>query len=237
MKNFLIICDSHGTKWGAIGYAWQIKKTLNKDRVDILEYGGVSLSKIYKEIQSDKSMLKNYDVIIIGIGNPDIHPRMPKFFIEFLKKIGLSFVRDSYFSIPPVMIFSYFIRMPFFLFRLLMIRFIDERYLSNQEVLENIQNIVEHLKYKTKKVILLPLWNVNQTVYTRRHNENAKEINSSLKRKFPKEFFESEIFKSDEYKKYYNYDGFHFKNFFHEKLSKELILYLKENENEKSIST
>jgi len=107
MKKVLIICDSHGTEWGAIGYAWQIKNTLNRDRVGILEYGGVKLSKIYEEIQENKTMLEDYDIIILGIGNPDIHPRMPKIIMNIFKKFGLKSVRDSYFSVPPIHFFFF----------------------------------------------------------------------------------------------------------------------------------
>jgi len=95
---------------------------------------------------------------------------------------------------------------------------------------ENISNIFKYVKDKTQRVIILPLWDVNKFVYTDKHNKNAREINTLLKKEYKQDFFESEIFISNEYKKYYNYDSFHFKNTFHEKLSQELIAYLKENE-------
>jgi hypothetical protein len=229
MKKILIICDSHGTKWGATGYAWQIKSILNESKVDILEYGGVRLTKIYEDIRNNSATLENYDSVIIGIGNPDIHPRMPKIIMNLFKEIGLKFVRDSYFSVPPTINLSYLVRVPFFLFRLIVIRFKNETYLTNKEVFKSMSHIIDYMQNKVKKVIVLPLWDVNQLVYTNQHNNNAKEINKLLEKEYTSEFFESKIFKSAEYKRYYNYDGFHFKNIFHKKLSNEIIRYLKES--------
>jgi hypothetical protein len=228
MKNILIICDSHGTRWGAIGYAWQIKNKLRNINIEILEYGGVGLNKIYEDIKKDIFKLEFYDMIIIGIGNPDIHPRMPKKIINLLKRFGLTFIRDSYFSVPPIINLSYLIRFPFFLLRLILIRFINETYLSNVMVVEYIDKIVNQLQYKTKKIIILPLFEVNELVYTNTHNQNAIEINTILKKKYVNDLFQSKLLDNNEYKKYYNYDGFHFKTIFHEKLSIELVKIIKE---------
>jgi hypothetical protein len=154
---------------------------------------------------------------------------MPKKIMNLFKIFGLTFIRDSYFSVPPIINLSYIARFPFFLFRLILIRFINETYLSNVMVLQYINKIVNQLQYKAKTIFILPLLEVDELVYTNKHNQNAKEINTGLKKKYGNGLFQNKLLDNYEYKKYYNYDGFHFKNIFHEKLSIELVKIIKES--------
>jgi len=224
VKKVLILCDSHGTKWGATGYAWRVKDMLTDFDIDILEYGGISLNKIVQDIEKSQVDLESYDVVIMGVGNPDIHPRMPKRFMNLLKKFRLTFVKDSYFSIPPVVNLSYIARIPFFIFRLVVIRFIHETYLDQKSFLYWIRRLIQH---RTKKIVIIPLLFVNPLVYTDRHNRSAKELNDTLSELYKDSFLRDEFFQYNNYKRYHNCDFFHFNDTFHQKLSNHLVKELR----------
>lgn len=227
MNKILIICDSHGTKWGAVGYAWQIKNNLTNVQVDILEYGGVSIKKILNDSRLESLKIDEYESIVIGLGNADIHPRMPKFVINIFKRVGLSFVKDSYFTIPPKVTLSYILRFPFFIVRLMFIRYYYESYLTDKEFLVFFKKLIKNNYLDKNKLLILPLLYVNENIYTSRHNTSAEKINNELKQQYPKYFIDDDVFNYANYKKYYNYDCFHFKDKFHEELSAKIMHKLK----------
>lgn len=226
-NKILIICDSHGTKWGAVGYAWQIKKNLKNVQVDILEYGGVSIKKILNDSRLESLKVNEYDSIIIGLGNADIHPRMPIFVLNMFKRLGLSFVKDSYFTIPPKIILSYILRLPFFIIRLVLIRYYYESYLTDKEFIIFFNKLVEKYNFDKTKLLILPLLYVNENIYTNKHNISANKINNELKQQYSKYFMDGDILNYEAYRRYYNYDFFHFKDKFHEELSDKIIYKLK----------
>jgi hypothetical protein len=223
MKKILIVCDSHGMNWGAIGYAWQIQKKLIEHQVDIVECPGLSIKKCARHFMDNLKERYDYDIVVFGLGNPDVHPRMPLVIMKFLKKITFNFVRDSYFSIPPKLVPSYFLRIPFFVLRLIIIRFVYESYTKPEKFIEHFDLIYQNLFSNNSENIILPVFMVNSILYTKKHNENAVLINEKLLRKYPKKFLSDDILKPTYYNKFYNVDLFHFKNEYHELLSDLII--------------
>lgn len=218
----LVICDSHGTKWGALGYAWQLKKKLGTNDVDIIEYGGISIQKI-PFLLKESIQNSHYTHIIIGLGNVDVHPRMPLNVMKFCRKIKLFFIREGLFSVPPTLNLYYIIRLPFFILKLIIIRFFKQTYLSNDEIRTAIENIYIDLKDKGEYITILPLFEVNEIIYTNYHNIQSKNINSWLMKNYKNIFFDDQIVEKHFYKNYYNYDFFHFKTEYHNMLSDLLI--------------
>ena len=215
----LIICDSHGTRWGCVGYANLIKEEGRNFNVTLLEYPGVKLKEVVEDVKSKQ--LCYYDVIVVGIGNPDVHSRMPFFLKKFFSFLNIPY-RDSYFSVPPFYCFSFFLRLPFFLIRLALIRIFKESYLDKKEVIEILERLVIMLKKNARKVVVVPLFEVDEKVYGKFHNANVRYVNKRLSRDFPESFFQPEILDPKVYKEFYNIDFFHFKQEFHNRLTVDL---------------
>jgi len=97
MKKILIVCDSHGMKWGAIGYAWQIKKKLKEHQVDIVECPGLSIKKCATYFMENIKRKYDYDIVVFGLGNPDVHPRMPLVIMKLLKNITFNFINFQFY--------------------------------------------------------------------------------------------------------------------------------------------
>lgn len=218
-KKLLIICDSHGTDWGCTGYASRLKNILPPQwDVTILAYPGISLKKIHCYLL--KEDIKQYDSIVLGIGNPDVHPRIPKSVISKLKNLGVKSARDSYFSVPPVINLSYLIRLPFFIFRLFAIRLKTETYASTDELKELTTQTIQLLINRTSNLYILPLFKVSSLVYGKTHNTNADEINEYIRISHPSYLIEDPCITENSYQKYRNLDFFHFKNEYQIKLSR-----------------
>ncbi|OBY92285.1 hypothetical protein A6723_028625 [Pseudomonas sp. AU11447] len=211
-KKLLITCDSHGTNWGCIGYAELIRKSLEDKNWEVttLAFPGLSLRKAAPSIIA--SLETKYDAVIIGLGNPDIHPRIPKKIIASLKKIGIRNIRDSYFSVPPFLSLSYFARLPLFILRLILIRFYKETYLSQNEIKRVLSKIIDVSLKKSKKTIIIPTFKINEKVYGTDHNTRSTDINNYLINNY------TEHIVNPQKKANYNIDFFHFKQNFQDNL-------------------
>ena len=210
-KKLLIICDSHGTDWGCTGYASRLKDILPPQwDVTILAYPGISLKKIHYYLLKEE--LEQFDSIVLGVGNPDVHPRIPKAVISKLKKLGVKSARDSYFSVPPIINPSYLARLPFFIFRMFAIRFKTETYASTDELKELTSQTIQLLINRTSNLYILPLFKVNSLAYGKTHSANADEINEYIRITHPSYLIEDPYITENTYRKFRNFDFFHFKN-------------------------
>lgn len=217
-NQLLIICDSHGIDWGCIGYATLTKNYLERNEnweVTIAAYPGISLKKASTSIK--QHLEKKYDSIIIGLGNPDIHPRTPKKLVSTLKKIGIRSARDSYFSIPPFICFSYFARMPLFLLRLALIRIFKRTYLSQEEIKSFLTEIIDEANSNTNSTNIIPTLKVNAKIYGKDHNLRSIDINDFLHKKYSTDIIN--IPGNDKH----NIDFFHYRQEFHTSLSNAII--------------
>lgn len=216
-KRLLIICDSHGTNWGCIGYASKLNKRLEAQwDVTVLAYPGMSLKKIYRSLLEEQ--LGEYEAIVLGVGNPDVHPRIPRAITQTLKKIGIRSVRDSYFSVPPRINLSYIARLPFFIFRLIAIRLKTETYTSSIELKSLASETLKFLSNRTENLYILPLFKVNPYIYGKHHNINTDIINNHLRSKHKKNLIEDPRISENVYSSFRNYDFFHFRDGFQIKI-------------------
>jgi hypothetical protein len=140
---------------------------------------------------------------------------------KFFNKIGLGFIRDSYFSVPPKINLSYLLRLPFFIIRLFATRFIKESYMANSDIKTTLDEILQKIK-QDSNLLILPLFCVNSKVYGKFHNHNCDIINSFLSRKYKEDFLDDKLTDYSVYKKYYNKDCFHFKTNYHDSLSDKI---------------
>lgn len=224
-KKVLLICDSHGTDWGAKGYANQLKSILSKGiQLDILTFAGVSLKKIEKEIFVFLKDEDFYNHIFIGLGNVDVHPRMPITLMRKCRDIGLKVCREGLFTLPPKLSFSYLLRFPFFLHKRLLLFFFKESYATDIEIKKSIKNIITKMNMEnTSNIHMLPLLEVKRVFYGNWHNLRVREINRWLKSDFGNILIKNNIFSIDNYKQQFNDDGFHFKDIFHEQIAKCIL--------------
>lgn len=215
VKKVLIICDSHGASYGCKSYS-ELLKDSEHYNVDIQTFAGLSTDKVIKEMKLDN----DHDYVIIQVGNPDVHPRMPRKLINKIKKVCPYIARDSLFSVPPQISLMYILRYPFFCIRRLVIKRMKKKeyMLSVDEVKNNLKTILERCSKNCKNIILFPLFEVDEKVYGKEHNTNAKIINDWLKENYEENFIDNKILNSTYYKKFYNKDHFHFTNEYHEEL-------------------
>ncbi|MCG6184563.1 hypothetical protein H1215_18960 [Anoxybacillus sp. LAT_38] len=221
-NKILFISDSHGTDYGVKSYVSLICENLVDKEVKKICYGGKPIDYFIEKVLS-LNRDEKFDFAIIQIGNPDVHPRMPHKILKYFRSKGLTFCRDSLFSIPPSFNLSYILRFPFFLLRLILIRFYREYYNSNKEIQDKLTFLVKNLEEIADKIIILPLLKVNHHLYGEYHNNNVDIINDFLRKSYPDYIFTSKNLGYSVYKKEYNLDGFHFRDNFHIKLSEELI--------------
>lgn len=220
-KRLLIICDSHGAGYGTTGFAESITQYLGKDwEIDARSFGGIAVTGIFEQLQS--AQLANYEAAIVQIGNPDVHPRMPIRLLRWFRSRGLAFMRDSLFSVPPNYSVRYFMRFPFFLFRLILLRFHQEFVIDIDTLAGGIEDIVNLTKRVSGRTIILPIFAVKSSVYTGSHNARAREINRHLLSRFPDLMTRDQLCSPEQFQNYYNRDGFHFNREYHDLLAESL---------------
>ena len=212
-----IVCDSHGAGYGTTGFAELFAKELSPDwRVVSHAFGGLSVRAIYEKLLEEE--MPDSEVAVIQVGNPDVHPRMPIRPLRVLRSLGMSFCRDSLFSIPPKPSLRYCLRFPFFLVRLFVMRFHQEFLVSNKELREDFDRLIDYVRRHAKRVIVMPVFAVHPRVYTDTHQMRATSINAYLAEKYPDMFVEPRVLRPSTYMKYYNKDGFHFIRRYHEQV-------------------
>ncbi|NNN28144.1 hypothetical protein [Pseudomonas nitroreducens] len=227
-KKLLIICDSHGTDWGCNGYANLIKKSLNRYwETKIIELPGMSIKKAIPAISGTPEI---YDSILIGLGNPDIHPRIPRKFILTLRAAGITKARDSYFSIPPKFCTSYILRIPLFLLRIILIRIIPDFYLSLEDLEFEFRELIGKLSEKSKNILIIPTFRVDSRLYGKHHNMRSTEINKFLQKKFPQQLINLDKLTESQYEENYNKDLFHFKQGYQDQISLAIAKLIEEHQ-------
>lgn len=219
MKNkLLIICDSHGAGYGTTGFAELITQYLGNDwEVDARMFGGIPVTDILEILKV--SPLSYYDAAIVQTGNPDVHPRMPIRPLRWLRSKGFPFMRDSLFSVPPVFSGRYCMRFPFFLLRLIVMRFHQEFIIDIDTLIARTDDIVNLTKRASQTTIIVPIFEVKASVYTGSHNSRAVTVNKHLLDKFPELIVGDRMCSPEQYQDYYNRDGFHFKREYHDLLA------------------
>lgn len=216
-KKLLIICDSHGTNWGCKGYANLIEESLSSNwEATTIELPGLSIKKA---IPAVTGLQDRYDSILIGLGNPDIHPRVPRKIISTLRALGIKKARDSYFSIPPIFCTSYILRLPLFLLRLIFIRIKPDFYSTQSELKSSFTKIINDLSIRSNKIFIIPTFKADHRLYGRSHNLRAIEFNSFLYKNFPASTINLEDITRTRYEDHYNKDLFHFKQEYQDRLS------------------
>ncbi|MBF7081593.1 SGNH/GDSL hydrolase family protein [Desulfallas sp. Bu1-1] len=183
---------------------------------------------IKKINQALKNLTLNYyDLCIIQIGNPDIHPRMPINILKYFRKKGLAMFRDSLFSVPPIFGIKYLLRFPFFVIRLIFIRLHQEFYATNNEIIYEFQELIRIIKRSSSELIIMPLFEVNSIIYGKIHNIRAMEINKKILDLYKNIVLNSPLLESKTYRNYYNWDWFHFRQQYHNMLSELLVQAIK----------
>ncbi|ADL51940.1 SGNH/GDSL hydrolase family protein [Clostridium cellulovorans] len=231
MLKVAIICDSHGSDYGCESYSTRVKKD-NTLSIHINVFAGISTDKILNQLQLDE----NYDVIILQIGNPDIHPRMPKRLMAKLKKIAPKLAKDSLFSIPPKRSLSFFLRYPFFILRRIIIKRMRKKefYVTEDILKNNLAEIIARCKSNSNTLYIIPLFEVLERIYGDDHNKKAQKINQWLSNEYRNNYIDSTVFSSDFYKEFYNIDYFHFKNKYHDIIANLILNKIHERGNYES---
>lgn len=221
-RKLLIVCDSHGAGYGTTGFVKRMAEKLDQRwEIDRREYGGITVDRIIEKLQDDG--LGNYDLGIIQVGNPDVHPRMPIKPLRFLRSLGMSFMRDSLFSVPPNFSLRYFLRWPLFLIRMVVLRFHQEFIFSEKELTEAMRKLIALVDKKCDRMAVLPIFEVSARLYTDSHRRRARRVNEIIRSEFDQAFYQSAILEPEYMRQYYNHDGFHYVAEYHQILCDDLI--------------
>lgn len=221
MKHVLVVCDSHGSDYGAETYATRIKQSLQRTTcVDILSFGGKPISQIHEEVKA--VIVQHYDFCILQVGNPDVHPRMPWRLLKGIRSVGIRFVRDSWFSVPPKWQYRSPVKFPLFILRLCLIRVVPSYYASISDIIHSHIKLYDMLSENCDLVLSFPLFEVNEFVYGSSHNQRARAVNCALSRHYGHKFVTLPILSPKVYKLHFNHDCFHFRDSYHRLLGQSI---------------
>jgi len=222
VTQILVVCDSIGSPWGAKGFAHTLRDLVGEDiTVSVHVYAGVPIQSILKTSLS--SPQAKYDCVIVHVGNPDVHPRMPRRPLKALRSKGLTFCRDGLFSLPPFFSIQWLLRFPFFLFRVILTRIYREHYASVDEIVQNHIRLTDHLAKTCSRIIVIPLYEVPSIVYGAAHNIRTRAVNASLQHHYETLLFDRPSTSRAVYRRFYNWDAFHLRQPYHELLARDLL--------------
>lgn len=220
MKRVLIVCDSVGADWPRYriyGYANLLAKELEGSAsVEVRTYGGIPITGIIDDLKILRD--QRFDVALLHVGNPDIHPRLPHRPLKALRSLGLRFCRERIFAIPPRLGIEWLLRAPLFLTRLAIIRVRRDFYSTVDETVKNHIALTEMLRSVASRVVVIPLFEVSSRVYGPAHNHRANEINARLATEYRDDFLIAAVVTSEVYSRFYEADAFHFKRPYHKLL-------------------
>ncbi|HEV3351783.1 MAG TPA: hypothetical protein VG076_02605 [Acidimicrobiales bacterium] len=214
----LMITDSMGTDFGAIGYAHVAKDTYPAT-VDVLHYAGLPAFMVAADL--DDRELGSYDVALVQLGVPDITARFPHFIMRGLRKVGLKFIRESFFFTPPNFGWRWILRLPLLLVRLVITRIYRASYTTPEELVALIEHIVTRLRKQAPRVVVLPVFEVSR-LYGRDHGRRAREANEKLAATFGADFVRCPALDPSVYGRFRNHDFFHLRDEYHRQLAQEL---------------
>ncbi len=223
MAAVLLVCDSVGSEWGASGYAKTLARKMASHGVivDVRSYGGVPIAKVRPRLFEQD--LGRYDVIVVHLGNPDVHPRMPRRPLQVARKAGFSFCRDGLFFVPPSFGPAWVIRLPFFLLRLAIVRNHGEYYATVEEIIEEHVKLVAQLSHHAPVVLTIPIFEVSAGVFGPAHNDRARRVCHGLRAEYGVNLVTGPIVDPETYGPFRNCDWFHLKQPYHELLADYLM--------------
>lgn len=217
-RRILLVTDSMGTDYGARGYARVVKETYTAT-VDVLHYAGIPAFMVAHDI--DEREVEQYDVALVQLGVPDVTARFPHFFMRGMRKVGFKFIRESFFFTPPNFGWRWVLRFPLLVIRLVVTRIYQASYTKADELVALIEHIVERLRTRADRVVVLPVFEVSR-IYGRAHSRRAREVNAKLAAAFGDDFIVVPALDPEVYGRYRNDDFFHLRDAWHEMFAEEL---------------
>jgi hypothetical protein len=217
-RRVLIVTDSMGSDFGARGYA-AVAKAQWDAAVDVVTYAGLPIFMVAADLHS--MALADYDVAIVQLGVPDVTSRFPLRIMQGLRKIGLKFVRESFFFVPPRFGMQWIAKLPLFVVRLVITRVYRASYTPNDDLVEIHRGIVERLRQSAARVLVLPVFEVSR-VYGRDQGRRARDINQKLAASYGPDFVRCPALEPGVYGRFRNHDFFHFRDAYHQLLAGEL---------------
>jgi len=213
-----MITDSMGTDFGATGYAHVAKDTYPAT-VDVLHYAGLPAFMVAADL--DERALEDYDVALVQLGVPDITSRFPLLVMKGLRKVGFTFIRESFFFTPPRFGWRWVVRLPLLMIRLVATRVYRASYTTADDLVELIDHIVVRLRKQAPRVVVLPVFQVSP-LYGRDHTRRALDVNDKLARLFGPDFVRLPALDPAVYGRFRNHDFFHLRDEYHRLLAREL---------------
>ena len=217
-RRVLMVTDSMGTDYGAVGYA-HVAKDSYPATVDVLHYAGLPAFMVAAIL--DELTLADYDVALVQLGVPDITSRFPLLIMKGLRKVGFKFIRERFFFTPPRFGWRWVAHLPLLVIRLVVTRVYRASFTSADDLVELIDHIVVRLRKHARRVVVLPVFEVSR-LYGRDHTRRAVDVNERLARLFGPDFVRVPALDPAVYGRFRNHDFFHLRDEYHRLLAQEL---------------
>ena len=214
----LLVTDSMGSDYGATGFARVAYETWDAS-VNWLVYAGLPIAQVAEDLA--ERVTERYDVAVVQLGVPDVHPRFPLPVMRALRRLGLRFVRENFFFTPPRFGLLWLVKSPLLLLRLVSTRLHRACYTSTDDLVEIHGQIVAELSEKASRVLTLPVFEVSP-IYGRDHTTRARAANERLAAAYGEDFVRCPALEPSVYGRFRNHDYFHFRDPYHRLLAAEL---------------
>ena len=215
----LIVTDSMGSDFGAVGYARVAKERFDAE-VEIRTYAGVPIRYVAHDIVEQQTF-GDYDVAVLQLGVPDVTSRFPILVMRGLRKMGLRFIRESFFFTPPTFGVGWVLKAPLLLTRLIVTRIYRRSFTSADELVAMHGAIVAKLREHAPRVLVLPIFEVSR-IYGRDHARRARAANERLAGAYGDDFLRCPALDPTVYGRMRSHDFFHLRSEYHELLAGEL---------------
>lgn len=219
-KRFLVICDSFGTNYCGISYP-SILANLDHT-VDTIEAAGESIAKALDKVIA-RQPFASYDCIILQVGSPDFHPRMPRRLLSYLKKTHPTIARDSFWCLPPKPGLKYLIKLPLFLVRSLLIHAKYETLTSTEQFQDTYTRLYALISKSGEQIIVIPPFAANSILYGNQQINRTNHISEWLQLNFPEQTLTGSLVSHEFYKNSYAPDFFHLNEEYHKLLARTIL--------------
>lgn len=224
-----MVCDSIGSDFGARGFASRFQQTARARgfEVDVRVFGGIPVDKVADAFAEERDVSgadegAAYDLALVHVGNPDVHPRLPRRPLAALRRRGLRFMKDGLFMVLPRVTWQVVFRLPLFLLRLVVIRVRPEFFGTPEQVAGHHRRLVEQLARRAGEVRVLPVFHVRAGLYGPAHNQRADAVNAALAAAYGDGFLRPAWTEPSFYRPHYAADGYHLRDAFHEQAARAL---------------
>ena len=223
-RRLLFVIDSIADDYGCTGIASRAQQHAAGWHVDVLRFPGRRLADVRKELNGLN--LGPFDAAIMHLGNAEVHPRMPRTPLRWLRRKGLTLARDGLFAIQPWPSWQWLFRIPLLCIRRVTIHLWPRAYSTPDGTLEHLVAIHDQVRQWSQHVVVVPIFPVRPALYGKAHNQAASHVNARLASE-GLQVANMPWCRPESARSHFNWDGFHLKDSFHERAFDSLATALR----------